>query len=66
MRRNSRLLGVPGGQFGEEGVADIVNNNPDMSAQQLVDEIMRAARHHGGVAPQADDITIVLVKRSRE
>lgn len=55
-----------GDQFGEQGVADIVNNNADMSAQQLVDEIMRAARHHGGVAPQADDITIVLVKRSRE
>lgn len=57
---------LQGDQFGEEGVADIVNSNPDMSAQQLVDEIMRAARHHGGVAPQADDITIVLVKRSRE
>ena len=55
-----------GKQFGEEGVAAIIDANPDMSAQDLVDEIMRAARHHGGLTPQADDITIVLAKRLKE
>ena len=55
-----------GKQFGEEGVSNIIDNNPDMSAQELVDEIMRAARQHGGLAPQADDITIVLAKRLKE
>jgi sigma-B regulation protein RsbU (phosphoserine phosphatase) len=52
-----------GTQFGQQRVADIVNDNPDSSAQELVDEIMRATRQHGGETPQADDMTIVLAKR---
>lgn len=55
-----------GVQFGQQGVANIISNSQDLGAQQLVDEIMRAARQHGGQAPQADDITIVLAKRLTE
>ena len=54
----------PGEQFGQERVAEIVANGGDLPAQELVDEILRAVRSHGGLAPQADDITIVLAKRS--
>ena len=54
----------PGEQFGQERVAEIVANGGDLTAQELVDEILRAVRSHGGLAPQADDITIVLAKRS--
>ncbi|MGI9233670.1 MAG: PP2C family protein-serine/threonine phosphatase [Woeseiaceae bacterium] len=50
-------------QFGQQGVINIIDNNPDASAQELVDMIMRGAREHGGSAPQADDITIVLARR---
>ncbi len=49
--------------FGEQGVIDVMARHPSASAQELVDEIMRAARQHGGITPQADDITIVLAKR---
>ncbi len=55
-----------GMQFGQQGVVTILDANPDASAQQLVDAIMAAAREHGGTAPQADDITIVLARRLRE
>lgn len=54
----------PGEQFGQERVAEIVANGGELPAQELVDEILRAVRSHGGLAPQADDITIVLAKRS--
>lgn len=54
----------PGEQFGQERVAEIVANCGDLPAQELVDEILRAVRSHGGLAPQADDITIVLAKRN--
>ena len=54
----------PGEQFGQERVAEIVANGGDLPAQELVDEILRAVRSHGGLAPQADDITIVLAKRN--
>ena len=55
-----------GMQFGQQGVINILDNNPDASAQDLVDLIMSAARQHGGDAPQADDITIVLARRLPE
>ncbi len=53
-----------GEQFGQERVAEIVANGGDLPAQELVNEILRAVRSHGGLAPQADDITIVLAKRN--
>jgi sigma-B regulation protein RsbU (phosphoserine phosphatase) len=52
-----------GVRFGRQGVMRVLDDNPDSSAQELVDKIMVAAREHGGTAPQADDITIVLVRR---
>ena len=53
-------------QFGQQGVINIIDNNPDATAQELVDMIMNGARQHGGTAPQADDITIVLARRLPE
>lgn len=54
-----------GEQFGQARVGEIVANGGDLGAQQLVDEIVRAAQSFGGLAPQADDVTIVLAKRLR-
>jgi len=51
-------------QFGQQRVAEIISNGGDLDAQQLVDKILRAVRSHGGLAPQADDITIVMAKRA--
>ena len=53
-------------QFGQQGVVNILDNNREASAQELVDMIMTGARQHGGTAPQADDITIVLARRLPE
>jgi sigma-B regulation protein RsbU (phosphoserine phosphatase) len=55
-----------GEQFGRKGVMRILDDNPDAPAQDLVDKIMEAARKHGGAAPQADDMTIVLARRLPE
>ena len=52
-----------GAQFGRQGVIRVLDDNPEAGAQELVDKIMAAAREHGGTAPQADDITIVLARR---
>jgi phosphoserine phosphatase len=54
-----------GVQFGQQGVAGVIDSLPDGDAEEVVAEIMRAVRHHGGSTPQADDITIVLARRSR-
>jgi phosphoserine phosphatase len=53
-----------GVQFGQEGVAGVIDSLPDGDAEAIVAEIMRAVRQHGGSVPQADDITIVLARRS--
>lgn len=55
-----------GEQFGRRGVVRVLEENPEAGAQELVDKIMAAARTHGGQAPQADDITIVLARRLPE
>ncbi len=54
-----------GVQFGQEGVAGVINGLSDANAEKVVTEIMHAVRRHGGSVPQADDITIVLARRSR-
>ncbi len=55
-----------GVQFGRHGVMRVLDRHRNASAQELVDLIMAAAREHGGSAPQADDITIVLARRLPE
>jgi len=53
-----------GVQFGHDGVAAVINLLPGGDAETIVAEIMRSVRRHGGSVPQADDITIVLARRS--
>ncbi|MEJ2257782.1 MAG: SpoIIE family protein phosphatase [Woeseiaceae bacterium] len=55
-----------GEQFGRRGVMRVLDAHPEAGAQELVDRILDAARLHGGTAPQADDITIVLARRLPE
>jgi len=52
-------------QFGQKGVAAVIDAMPDGTAEELVPAMMQATRLHGGKAPQADDITILLVRRQR-
>jgi phosphoserine phosphatase len=52
-------------QFGQKGIASVIDAMPNGSAEELVPAIMQATRLHGGKAPQADDITIVLVRRQK-
>jgi phosphoserine phosphatase len=54
-----------GVQFGQHGVARVIDSLPGGDAEAVVTEIMRAVRQHGGSVPQADDITIVLARRSK-
>ena len=51
-------------QFGQKGIRSVIDAMPGGKAEELVPAIMHAARMHGGAAPQADDITIVLVRRN--
>ena len=51
-------------QFGEEKLTEILRELRSASPAEVIEQIIRAVRAHAGTAPQADDMTIVAVKRS--
>ena len=53
-------------QFGEERVANIIREHQALSMAELSQRLIDGAIAFGGEAPQADDITLVLVKRLPE
>ncbi|MDH3439107.1 MAG: SpoIIE family protein phosphatase [Gammaproteobacteria bacterium] len=52
-----------GKQFGQEGIIGVVDDRHKGPMDELVSRIMGATYDHGGSVPQADDITIVLIRR---
>lgn len=50
-------------QFGEQRIEQVIQENRHLSATEIVGALMRAAKLHAGLAPQSDDMTIVVVKR---
>ena len=50
------------GMFGEERLIDLVRAHAQSSAQALVETLMAAAAAFAQGAPQADDITVVVVR----
>ena len=54
-----------GREFGEEGVAKVFAASHDKSMKNLSQDLVAAALEFGDGASQADDITLVLVKRER-
>jgi len=54
---------LDGSQFGEERVAEIMKQHHSSPMSELGQKLVDAAFEFGGDAPQADDITLVLVRR---
>jgi sigma-B regulation protein RsbU (phosphoserine phosphatase) len=52
-------------QFGEEGLLRVVSSSIHASAAGIIDAVVSAVRAHAGPAPQADDMTLVVIKRLR-
>jgi phosphoserine phosphatase RsbU/P len=52
-----------GAQFGETGIAALFSEHHDRPMAELAQIILEAVIEHGAGGPQADDITIVLVRR---
>jgi phosphoserine phosphatase len=52
-----------GRQFGQSGVAEIIRRHHHRPMSEVVDIMLRSVRDYGASSPQADDITIVLIRR---
>ena len=53
-------------EFGAERLADLVATHGHKSAEAVVDEILRAVKEFTGGGPNADDLTMVSIKRMRQ
>jgi phosphoserine phosphatase len=54
---------LDGSQFGEHRVGQLIAANQHLDMAQLGELLVREAVAFGGAAPQADDITLVLLRR---
>jgi serine phosphatase RsbU (regulator of sigma subunit) len=52
-----------GAEFGEEGVACVMRQGHELPMAELSQKLIDAAFEFGGNVKQADDITLVLVRR---
>jgi phosphoserine phosphatase len=52
-----------GALFGEARVADALAKNQNLPLSDLCQKLLESAHHFGAGAEQADDITLVLLKR---
>jgi serine phosphatase RsbU (regulator of sigma subunit) len=50
-------------QFGEQRLEDVIAMHRNEPAAVLIDRIVEAVRDFAGDAPQADDLTLVVIKR---
>jgi serine phosphatase RsbU (regulator of sigma subunit) len=49
-------------EFGEERFVDLISSNRNLSAQGLIDILVKAVKDFGENAPQHDDMTVVVIK----
>lgn len=50
-------------EFEEEPILDIIKANFDATPEEITNKIIEAVDLHAGTAPQADDMTLVVIKR---
>jgi sigma-B regulation protein RsbU (phosphoserine phosphatase) len=51
-------------QFGEARLEEVVRSSKNDSAEAIIDRVVEEVRRHAGDIPQADDLTLVVVKRA--
>ena len=49
--------------FGEDRLMATIRSCRDTSAREIIDHIITSARTHAGSVPQADDMTLIAIKR---
>ena len=52
-------------EFGEDRLAGLVAGHKGDTSAQLIDRVIEAVRNHAGGHPQADDMTMVVVRRTK-
>ena len=50
-------------EFGEQKLSEILQKNASESTARLIEKIVSAVHAHAGESPQADDMTILIIRR---
>ncbi len=50
-------------QFGAERLETVIRQHRELSAAALIGKIIEAVQWHSGLAPQADDMTLLVIRR---
>lgn len=53
-------------EFGEKKLVNVIEKNRAVSAAELIEKIIAAVRAHTGPTSQADDTTLVVLKRTQQ
>jgi sigma-B regulation protein RsbU (phosphoserine phosphatase) len=51
-------------EFEEENILDVIMNNLGTGPKELTENLMSVVQKHVDNAPQADDMTLLVIKRS--
>lgn len=51
--------------YGDERLFDLIRNNIELSSQELASKILDDVNYFADSAPQSDDITLMIIKRSK-
>ena len=51
--------------FGEDRLRELVAQHREATAAELIDHIIEAVNEHEHQTPQLDDLTLVIVKRTK-
>ncbi len=50
-------------EFGEQRLREVVQSHLDKTAEQIIDQILKAVSEHTRGVPQLDDMTLLVLKR---
>ncbi len=62
----SEAMNQAGDQFGEVRLGSLIKENRNCTAAELIDRVIAAVKAHAGKAPQMDDMTLVVARRTPE
>jgi sigma-B regulation protein RsbU (phosphoserine phosphatase) len=58
----TEAFNADGVMWGEDGLADIVKQNMDSTAEQLIQKILQSLKSHTNGSPLADDVTLMVYR----
>lgn len=60
----TEAMDISSEEYGEENLLSIIKNSLSLDAEKIIENVFESVRSHVQDAPQSDDITIVVIKKT--